>query len=493
MRRVMDMTEGIVTRSRSKSQPLTPFLSQDYYKKTTINPSQSSSNLEAKSENTMAEKDNNQDIVDPNDFSPQKWMDMFNALNSTLGELKKDINELKAQKGTVPIDITWQEAKERELSDLDTRLDYHEHKINLLTNVMIRQDERIKFLEGKLTAVYMREIRPNLKIFGLVESKNESRENLKQAIDSFFKKTMSIEQEIEISDWYRAGQGVMRPVFIKLRHPSDKALIFSNASNLKGKQNSKKKEYFIQDEQTEEQREVRAWYRELNIENNAIEEDDKKLKIKMSRGDIVVNNSKVVQRVVPPSAPEILRLSEQEEENVRAVKLINGPEHVEKGSEYATFATRVKNENDVRKAYQKMRIKFADATHVSCGYRLENPIGPYRQQAIDDGDIGIGRSILKIMKQQNINHLAVFVVRFYGNVHLGKRRFEIAEQLTENMLHAVNKKIAQIRRKSKRHLSQASVSSVLSGASGLDELPADETQNEEPAEEAVITANQGSS
>ena len=79
--------------------------------------------------------------------------------------------------------------------------------------------------------------------------------------------------------------------------------------------------------------------------------------------------------------------------------------------------------DQVNKAYQKLRIKYADATHISCAYHLQNPDGPTDQEAIDDGDYGIGRTILKSLKAKDCYELAVFVVRYYGNVHLGEMTF----------------------------------------------------------------------
>ena len=168
-------------------------------------------------------------------------------------------------------------------------------------------------------------------------------------------------------------------------------------------------------------------------------------------------------------------MTEKEAETARAYKLYSGPQHQEKGSEYYSYAFKAKNVKEVQTAYEKMRVKFADATHISCAYRLDNPIGPYRQQAIDDGDYGVARSMLKILKQNDVSCAGVFLVRFYGGIQLGKRRFQIAEQLTEKAMQAFRVKLADQRRKTKRQNSQSSISSVVSAASMMD---AEELQDE---------------
>ena len=47
------------------------------------------------------------------------------------------------------------------------------------------------------------------------------------------------------------------------------------------------------------------------------------------------------------------------------------------------------------------------------------------QDLIDDGECGAGRAILKKMRENQAMNQAIYVVRDYGGVHLGPRRFEI--------------------------------------------------------------------
>ena len=61
-------------------------------------------------------------------------------------------------------------------------------------------------LEKCVTAAYQREIRPNMIIHGLIEKKEEKREDLKTAITVFFKEVMEIEMEIELNDFFLNGK-----------------------------------------------------------------------------------------------------------------------------------------------------------------------------------------------------------------------------------------------------------------------------------------------
>ena len=67
---------------------------------------------------------------------------------------------------------------------------------------------------------------------------------------------------------------------MKLHFPSDKAIVFSNASKLQGKENEKKKLYFVHDDMTNEQSELCKIYQDL-VKENKQKEEGERLKIKM--------------------------------------------------------------------------------------------------------------------------------------------------------------------------------------------------------------------
>ena len=110
-------------------------------------------------------------------------------------------------------------------------------------------------------------------MYGLDEEKSESKEKLYEVVNGFFANKMGIEGTIKFVDAYRMGKGDIRPVMIKLKHVDDKMKIFSNVSNLKGKTNTRKKLYFIQDDMTEEDAETRKQFQALLCENKERDED----------------------------------------------------------------------------------------------------------------------------------------------------------------------------------------------------------------------------
>ena len=237
---------------------------------------------------------------------------------------------------------------------------------------------------------------------------NEDHTKLIESVKDFFTQQLEIEETIEIVDAFRLGKTESKPVMIKLTLFNDKALIYSHSKNLKGKKNSKHKAYYILDDTTEEQDEIRRLYKSLLTENDEQVDEQKQKKFnttKMQRGKVYVNNTVVKQQVKVPTNPDILRMNNEELEQVKSYKIINGSDHIEKGSEFQSYVFKATSVQDVNKAYTKMKVKYADATYISCAYRLADPFGPYHQEAIDDGDYSIGREILNVLKAKEVTEM----------------------------------------------------------------------------------------
>ena len=64
-----------------------------------------------------------------------------------------------------------------------------------------------------------------------------------------------------------------------------------------------------------------------------------------------------------------------------------------------------------------------------------------------------------MLKSKESTLTGIFLVRYYGNAHLGKRSFELAEQLAECVVKVLSVKMIKAR-ESMRWLSQSAISTV---------------------------------
>ena len=419
------------------------------------------------------------------------WWELFNKLATAINGVQRELGNCKGLSGIVELySEQWKNEVDTKLSATENEENETEFRLKLMANIMIKQDEKIKELESKINQIHRRELRPNLIIQGIIEDRNESYSQLKAKIADFFKTQMLIEEEIEILDAYRKGASVnYRPVCVKLQHANDKSIIYLHASNLKDKANVRKKLFQVQDELDEEQTEKRRYYRDLLKESREVEEDpEKKYMVKMKKGDILINgHNKVKPKIQDASIADILRMDQKELEEVKATKLISGDSHMEKSSEFFSYAQSVKTEKDVMKGLSKMKIKFADATHISCGYRLQNPNGPFQQGYLDGDEAGQGRTILKALQEKSSTETYIFIVRYYGGTHLGPRRFQIGKDLSHSAIR--NLKIAITARK-KRRTQRVSQSSQMTDISYITEEEDSQDERVELKENGLETQDE---
>ena len=161
--------------------------------------------------------------------------------------------------------------------------------------------------------------------------------------------------------------------------------------------------------------------------------------------------------------------------------------HEEGNSEFRCHMQRVKDEAEVQNGLMKMKIKYGDATHIVTAYRLQGANGPFRQDFLDDGEAGVGRSMMEMIQEKKSENIAVYVARYYGGVKLGKR-FEIYKELAKKAAKLLQVKLNKLQRvnrlyHSNSQSSQLSIASQFSqeGATG-DELEFEQL-NDQPQEQ----------
>ena len=119
------------------------------------------------------------------------------------------------------------------------------------------------------------------------------------------------------------------------------------------------------------------------------------------------------------------------------MKVFVGEKREHKSSKFQVYAASVNSFAEVKKAYSKIKEANLAASHVPCGYRIFGSAMPFKQDFADDFDIGLGRTILNVLKQRGVYNIAVFVVRHFDGEHIGPARFEIVKEMTESILATI--------------------------------------------------------
>ena len=159
--------------------------------------------------------------------------------------------------------------------------------------------------------------------------------------------------------------------------------------------------YFVSEHVPEEVGEQWRFYKHLQWENNKLEEHEWMNVWLTKDSKLLVNNEVLKQTNLPPELAEILTIGNDEIQSTRKFKLNQGP---------TVLLSKVKPINEVRKRYHKIKIQYGDVTHIAAAFQLSNARGSYSQERLNDGKLGAGRSILKVLKQKNVEGVCVFIV-----------------------------------------------------------------------------------
>lgn len=361
------------------------------------------------------------------------WKEKYQALEKRMHRMQKEMNNMrdKMEKDHREVRNHCQHFYKNETSTVK-ELKQLKSKVDTLSNIVIRLEGQLDETATKLLNLQARSMRKNLVISGIPEPKKETSQQLLQAVQDFIRSKLQCQEDVPIKVWHRLNyvdNAEYRPVIIKLQNADQKLLLLSLGPNLKGLTNDKNRFFFLNEQLPDRMAEDKR-YAQLWIKENRNKDGNQQLQMKIHRNKLRINNEPYQKKVKPPSAAEILRLDPEEVSVTNKAKTVYGDSTLLSGSEFISYAVRIHSVEDVRVAYRKLRIKYADATHIVSAYRLDPPNGPFNQEGSDDGEHGGGRCLLSVLREQSVVNVAIFVVRFYGGKQIGSQRFDAMRQLS---------------------------------------------------------------
>ena len=85
-------------------------------------------------------------------------------------------------------------------------------------------------------------------------------------------------------------------------------------------------------------------------------------------------------------------------------------------SRFITYLYKIKNKEDFLKHYDELKKIYKDATHICYAYVINNEI-KYNDAGEPAGSAGM--PIYDVLKKNNLNYIACFVIRYFGGIKLG--------------------------------------------------------------------------
>ena len=369
-----------------------------------------------------------------------KMMKKFEDVTSKTNSLSGEINLLKANKTEVGASIKsikeTQISEATKVSNISTDLDYLYDQVRILNGVVQKHEQTNYLRREQDEMVLLRNMRDNLIISGLDEVSEENETSTAEVVTDFFSQTMKMERKVSLHKATRVGKSKPRTVFVQLQNGKDKSDIFKHASNLKNVRNNDDKGIYVNNQLPPQMQEKRRWYRYLMRYNANLASGKKTLKIK--KGQLYVNDVPFTPAIRTPTTDEIMYPAD--EAHVERIQLLKGREYRKGNCCFIGYSAEVRSLADVRAAYVKVARLNSDALHLTCAYKLAGADFVHLHGYIDNFEHGAGRTIYFAMEDNNVMNRAVFVVRYYGNQHLGPTRFQLIRDAAKSAMQMLEKR-----------------------------------------------------
>ena len=366
-------------------------------------------------------------------------INMLRHMNDKLSNIQEDVRALKENQQEVNTqlsDFRYElEEQQEEASSQKKEINTCHDKVDILASVCINYEQKINDLTNKCTNLAAKNMRSELIIFGL---QAEGDKSCIEIAKSFFTDKMEIQQPPNIIQAYWKGQGINKPMVVKLQNPSAKGLVFSQVTKLKDKTNSRDRPYRVNDHLPEELTEHQIRQRQIVVANRALNEGDR-LNMSFKKGKLLIGGTEYKKKIEIPKIKELLDMDPETIKNVGELCVTQSNEVTEAGNRFRAYACKSICLADVRNAISHIRRKHPDSTHTIVAYRLAGLNKAYDEDYLDNSEHGMGRRILSQIIQKDATNITIIVLRHFSGIHIGNRRFEIVKNLVSDVMDQLEK------------------------------------------------------
>ena len=325
-------------------------------------------------------------------------------------------------------------------------------QIELLVAIIVKQSKTLSHMQKRVLDQERRSMKSNILIHSVPEKANE---DIDKIVITSLTKLGIPEDKISLDISHRKGPprnpgAKPRPIIAKMVKTKDTQFILERTKLKKGEKPNPEALHVT----PQVPEELREQQKKLQSLADVFRKKDNKAKVAVKGDHIVVNKEKIKDPVGTPSTQDILYMSDANKTAITNTPITTSQEVCEKGSRFWVLTTTVRNPEDARITYLKVRSmpQCATTTHLISAYLFANGCHSWE----DDGDFGLGRYLLKIMENKGLTNRIIFLSREFGGVHLGQRRFDIVRELVDEVLT----------KEEKRKNSNAKTSSPFAWASG---------------------------
>ena len=356
---------------------------------------------------------------------------MISALHQSVAGLRQDLSKLKDASSEI------EALKFMQLQDREAIVNLHQQtmrdarQIRTLSTLVIKLEDDLRIKKDKETAIAAKSWKKFMKVKGYDPEKNPDHA---ETIQKFFRELLKIENvDIPLSKSYWQGKWIV----FELLNIADRGVIFQHVKHLKDVKAQLGKRYQVEDHLPEELKENKQRDKQIKYLNK-LQPHGLRADITHKKGKLLVNNNPHQRIIRVVNARVLLSLDDDDYQRLETAHISNTGNQTEEDSHFKCYAAEVMNINQVVDNYKHLKIKHADATHISMAYRLPGENVAELQDYFDDSDYGIGRTILNVLVDEQKFYRAIYIVRHFGKKQLGSKRFDVAKQLAQQASRSID-------------------------------------------------------
>lgn len=306
-------------------------------------------------------------------------------------------------------------------------------ELDMLKGVVHKISKQLGTANSKIDQLVVKSMEDNLVFTGILD--DLPKKNPRKQLHEFLYNVMGLcdVRNADLFAVYRMGQPAKdrnRPIVAQCSTDL-RRYIQANASILKNRTNEVGAKYYINQQLPDAVSEQKREMREIIKKRKEFEEDlpsASKSKFVIKSGKVYINGQLQRKKLSTPSVEQLFP-DDDIQEKIDQIKLKHCHSEPEQGSSFRMAVFRPRSMEDVRLAHIKLFQKFPSADHISVATMVQG-----EEAYQDDKEHGVGYRMLKIMKQASVDNVALFMIRHYGGINLGPRRFTIIAELTRAAL-----------------------------------------------------------
>ena len=354
------------------------------------------------------------------------------GLKFSITQLKEDISALKAVNRSVRLEGNDVDHLQVRLTAYEKRQDLQDHRLEVLTGLIDRQQKQIDSLKLSNTSNLANTLIDNVIVGGI---RQEPMENCRELSADFFAHVMGIRPNQEdIIYAQRMGEPVTKgnitfPSLMKVRcSPYFRSLVWDNRQCLKGKTNSEFGwKYFIDLQRPEVFHAANARYKpayDKVLKDNESKDPHSQSTPKIHGARLFVDGEIVADPVSVPTPKELLSNSSLDLELLDNIKVDQSKPYTLSDSTFKAFAIAIENFGQANVAYKKVKLENLFATYVIMACAFKQPNGAIASCSCDDGEDMAGVLLERLMKEENFLGYVLMVAQWKLGGNMGQRRFK---------------------------------------------------------------------